>query len=279
MKKSILVIEDEPFLGDVLCQKLRAEGFDATLIGDGAQGLKEMTSRKPDLVLLDIVLPTMSGYEVLEARQKNPSIASIPVIIISNSGQPVEISRTRTLGVVDYLIKAQMDPEEVLAKVRGYFEADSASAHAAATSEPRLKGYTVMWVEDDAFLNDIVAVKLTHEGCRALHAKDGPQALEFLKTEVPDVILLDLLLPGMSGFDVLKAIKQDPATKDIPVIVLSNLGQPQDIARVMELGGYKSLVKAEHNLDDIIDEILVLLKSMPALGSNHASAELSISES
>lgn len=272
-KKTILVIEDEPFLGDVLCEKLQAEGYEAILISDGAQGLKEMAERKPDLVLLDIVLPTMNGYEVLEARKNNPSIASIPVIIISNSGQPVEMSRTRSLGVVDTIIKAQMDPDDVLAKVRGYFKADdaiqiagpeaaeAAQAGAAAKGGGRLKGYTVMWVEDDMFLNDIVGVKLAFEGGRALHAKDGPQALEFLKSEIPDVIMLDLLLPGMSGFDLLRQIKANPSTKDIPVIVLSNLGQSQDVEQVRALGGTKCLIKAEHDLDDVIDEILTVLKA------------------
>ena len=118
MSKKILVIEDDLFLGEVLLKKLKNEGYETTLARDGAEGLKKISDIKPDLVLLDIILPSMNGYEILEAKFKDDAIKNIPVIIISNSGQPVEISRVLSLGVKDYLIKAQFDPEEVISKVR-----------------------------------------------------------------------------------------------------------------------------------------------------------------
>ena len=108
--KKVLLIEDDVFLGDVLLEKLKKEDYDAHISRDGAEGLEKIKELKPDLVLLDIILPTMNGYEILEAKLKDPSIAKIPVIIISNSGQPVEINRALTLGVKDYFIKAQFDP-------------------------------------------------------------------------------------------------------------------------------------------------------------------------
>ena len=133
-------------------------------------------------------------------------------------------------------------------------------AEGMATVGGNLRAYKVLWVEDDAFLSDLVAMKLEQEGCTALYAKDGKEALDILKTEVPDIILLDLVLPGMSGFDILEAIKSNPSLKEIPVIVLSNLGQQEDIDRVMRLGAKKHLIKAEHDLDDIVAEILAVLR-------------------
>src|SRR3989344_5011868 len=126
MAKKILIIEDDSFLGDVLVQKLKGEGFDVSLSRDGAEGLNKMKELKPDLILLDIILPSMNGYEILEAKQIDPQVASIPVIVISNSGQPVEISRVLALGVKDYLVKAQFDPEDVLAKVKLQFAKENA---------------------------------------------------------------------------------------------------------------------------------------------------------
>ena len=225
-----------------------------------AQGLQQIASLKPDLVLLDIILPTMNGYEILEARQKDPSISKIPVIIISNSGQPVEINRALSLGINDYLVKAQMDPEDVLAKVQKFFQSAATAADAAQETGNRLRDHKVLWVEDDSFLSDLVAAKLKHEGCAAFYAKDGEQALEILKTEIPDIILLDLVLPGMSGFDVLETIRKNPTFKEVPIIVLSNLGQEKDIERSKQLGATKHIIKAEHDLDDIIGEILATLK-------------------
>ena len=152
MKKRLFLIEDDPFLGDVVTQKLRDERYDVSLVRDGAEGLRQFQLQEPDLVLLDIILPTMNGYEVLEARQKDPVLVSIPVIIISNSGQPVEIDRALALGVKDYLIKAQLDPQEVFEKVRVYLSDHSVQttkeSNAALLAQKKTLG-----LDDDQFLS------------------------------------------------------------------------------------------------------------------------------
>jgi len=260
MKKRILLIEDDPFLGDVLTQKLHDEGYDITLVRDGAEGLKQFQAQKPDLVLLDIILPTMNGYEILEARQKDPVLVSIPVIIISNSGQPVEIDRALALGVKDYLIKAQLDPQEVFEKVRVYL-GDNSGQTKKESNAALLAQKKILWVEDDQFLSSILATKLAHDGCTGIYAANGEEALKLAEKEIPDAILLDLLLPGMSGFEVLKALHENPHLSSIPVIVLSNLAQKEDVDRTKAYGAVKYLVKAEHDLDDIIGEVVQVLNT------------------
>lgn len=101
-------------------------------------------------------------------------------------------------------------------------------------------------------LSDIFARKFTAEHFTMLHAPTGEKGLELLKTHKPDVILLDLTLPGMSGFDVLKNIKEDPATANIPVIILSNISEAADIKKGRELGAVNYLVKVSLSLDEIV---------------------------
>src|SRR4051812_4327704 len=113
-KKKILIIEDEQILGDILLNKLFEQGYDAAWELDGEAGLLKMREFKPDLILLDVVMPKKDGYEVLADMQKDPALAKLPVIIISNSGQPVEIERIVSLGAKDYIVKAQFSPDEVL---------------------------------------------------------------------------------------------------------------------------------------------------------------------
>lgn len=252
MKKKILIIEDDAFLGNMLNEKLLKADYATSLVSDGEEGLKQIGMQNPDLILLDIMLPTKNGYEILEAKRQDPTIAPIPAIIISNSGQPVEINRALALGAVDYLVKADFDPDEVLEKVRLWF-GDSGAAGAAPTGS--LEGKKVLWVEDDSFLGDILAAKLTSEKCSLLYAKDGEMALKFLETDIPDIVLLDLVLPGISGFDVLEHIKKNNKTKNIPVIVLSNLAQESDLERVKKLGAFKHFVKANIDPARIIKEI------------------------
>lgn len=250
MKKKILIIEDDAFLGKVLNEKLLKAGYDVSLVGDGGEGLRQISVQKPDLILLDIMLPTKNGYEILEAKRQDPAIAAIPVIIVSNSGQPVEISRALALGVDDYLVKAELDPDEVLEKVQ--LKLGNAGDPAPAAG---LAGKKVLWVEDDSFLGDILAAKLTAEKCSLLYAKDGEAALKLVETDTPDIVLLDLVLPGISGFDVLEQLKKNDKTKNVPVIILSNLAQESDLERAKKLGAFKHFIKASIDPVNIIREI------------------------
>ena len=143
-------------MGDILNRQLTTEGYTTTLVQDGALALEKIRSFGPDLILLDIILPNMSGYEILEAKLKDPTISPIPVIIISNSGQPVEITRALALGVKDYLVKAQFDPEEVLIKVKAQLRKTGEAFDVATSLEEamdsneevvNLGGKKILWVE------------------------------------------------------------------------------------------------------------------------------------
>jgi DNA-binding response OmpR family regulator len=113
----ILLIEDEEIMIELLERKLAQEGYEVSVARDGEEGLRLMREIWPDLVLLDIILPKMGGFDVLKEMNKNPSLKKIPVIIISNSGQPVELSKALRLGVKDWLIKTEFEPQILIEKV------------------------------------------------------------------------------------------------------------------------------------------------------------------
>lgn len=250
MTRSILIIEDDPILGDVLTKKLSSGGYQVTLSADGAAGLDAIRRGHPDLVLLDILLPTMNGYEILEAKQSDNSIKDIPVIIISNSGQPVELGRTMTLGAKDFFIKAQYNPEEILAKVNALLPQQNAAEQAGMPARKK-----ILSVEDDEFLSSVLIRKFTTEGMITYHTISLQDTLDTATKERPDIILLDLILPDTTGFEILKALKEKPETKDIPVVILSNLNQQEDMSNVHKLGAAKFIVKAMSTPDDIFSEV------------------------
>ncbi len=256
--QKILIIEDDKFLGDVLLQKLISDGFDTKLIKDGNLAINEIKEFQPDLILLDILLPNFNGYEILEEKQKDESIKDIPVIILSNSGQPVEISRALNLGVKDYLVKAHFDPEEVLVKVKQQF--GNISSGVGKTVSNRLKGKTIMWVEDDQFLSDLIERKMSKINCNFVHVIRGDEVIDRLKQITPDIIMLDILLPGMNGLEILTAIKNNKETRDIPVIIISNMNQASDLRKYKELGAVDFIVKADFSLDEIFNRISSLIK-------------------
>jgi len=114
----ILLIEDEEIMIELLQKKLVQSGYEVVVTRNGLEGLDAMEKEKPDLILLDIIMPKMNGFDVLERKNEDKSLRDIPVIIISNSGQPVEIDRAREMGAKDWLIKTEFDPQEVLEKVK-----------------------------------------------------------------------------------------------------------------------------------------------------------------
>ncbi|MBI3963657.1 MAG: response regulator [Candidatus Kerfeldbacteria bacterium] len=116
--RAILLVEDDAFLAGMYVKKLELEGFAVLHAADGRQGLKLATQKKPDLIMLDIILPKMDGYEVLMHLKDDPVTRSIPVLLLTNLGQREDVSRGLKLGAADYLIKAHFMPSEVIEKVK-----------------------------------------------------------------------------------------------------------------------------------------------------------------
>lgn len=115
-----------------------------------------------------------------------------------------------------------------------------------------MKKQTVLLVEDDLFIATAYKDGLERDGLSVMLVTDGKEAMEYLEENTPDVILLDIILPVMDGFEVLETIKGDQRLKEIPIIILSNLGQETDIERGTALGAIDYLVKSDHTLADVI---------------------------
>lgn len=121
------------------------------------------------------------------------------------------------------------------------------------------RGERILLGEDDRFLRRAAEATLRQRGFTVLTAADGEETLRRARAEAPDLILLDLIMPKLQGFEVLRALKGDPATAHIPVIVLSNLGQPTDVQRTMESGAAAYFVKANLSLQDLVRRVEELL--------------------
>ena len=116
--KKILFIEDDPFLIDIYSNKIKQAGFSVEVAEDGERGLQKIKEEKPDLVLLDIVLPKMDGWEVLEKIRQEESLKDLKVVILSNLGQKEEVDKGLALKATKYLIKAHYTPSEVIEEIK-----------------------------------------------------------------------------------------------------------------------------------------------------------------
>lgn len=118
----------------------------------------------------------------------------------------------------------------------------------------------ILFIEDEEALQKSLTKVLEIEGFNVISAYDGQSGIETIEKEMPDLILLDLILPKIDGFEVLKRIKTSPATKEIPVIILTNLEQIQSVEKLIEYGPLNYLVKANYNLDEIVEKIKEVIK-------------------
>ena len=237
--------------------------------------MKVIGDYDPDLLLLDIVMPKTSGFEVLEKIKKDKILSSIPVIIISNSGDPIEIEKAVLLGIVDYIIKVNFDPVEVVEMVKKFFANLNCSRdkknfdivdvneeekeEEIAEKKENKTGVRVLLVEDDDFLRKIYKTKLEREGFDVSVAVNGKEALRRIMKGNPQIVLLDIILPIMDGFEVLEHVKKDSSKSSIPIVMLTNLGQENEIEKGFKLGAEDYIIKSHLTVGEIIRKVKEIL--------------------
>ena len=120
MKKIILVVEDDKSYASSISTKLLEEDFDVSIVKDGDEAMKSARERKPDLIFLDIILPIRDGFDMLRELKSDPVLQNIPVLVVSNLGQEKDVEKARALGVVEYLVKANVSLNEVVEIIKKY---------------------------------------------------------------------------------------------------------------------------------------------------------------
>lgn len=261
-RETILIIESDIDFGQQTVNALTKDGYYVHWVKTGTDGLRAIMDNMPHLVLIDVTLSGVDGYDVLDKKQAEPLLAKIPVFLMSSQGVPINTQRVPKDVVVEFLMAIHSNPSDIVEKVDRYFGHQAISdantvGTASIGSENRKK---ILWVEDDKLIGTILAKKLISSGFELFHANNGEEALNMLKSTIPDIIVLDILLPGMNGFDILQKIRMDENLKKVSVLILSNLSKPSDIEKAKILGAQKFLVKAAASLDQIVSEIRSMVK-------------------
>lgn len=253
--QKILVITGDASFGERLTKKLSDVGYTVALSREGQEGFKNLVDTLPHLVIIDITVPGLDGYQILEKKAHEPLLASIPVFFMSTQGIPINMRKVPAGSVAEFIVAIQANLDEVVKKINNHF-----NYVPEVVEESKGKEKKILWVEDDKLIGNILGKKLLSSGFDVTHAKDGEEAVKDLEQIMPDAIMIDLLLPGMSGFDILQKVRNNPKFKDVPVMILSNLSKPSDIERAKILGAQKFLVKATASLDQIVMEVRNLCK-------------------
>jgi signal transduction histidine kinase/DNA-binding response OmpR family regulator len=209
-RPTVVVVEDDRRSFDLLRAYLEAAGARVVSAGDGEEGLDTVRRLSPAGVVLDILLPGIDGWDVLAQLKADPETAAIPVIVVSMLDEP---GRGFALGATEYLVKP-VGKEQLLA----------ALYRAAAMPEQK---HTVVAIDDDPLAIELVRASLEPEGWTVLGAATGQEGLALIRERQPSAVLLDLLMPGMDGFEVVEALRADPDTKSVPVVILTSKSMTQ----------------------------------------------------
>ena len=248
MVKKILVIDDEPAIADLIKINLEADGYEVDTALDGMEGIEKAKASPPDVITLDVLMPGMNGFQVMELLKKNPGTADIPVIFISIVEGPQK-DRGFHLGAVDFLTK----PIEYGELLKSLKKIESSIGKVTGVKKE------VLVIDDERDVTNLIKVNLEDQGYDVFVAYNGPDAIAIARERKPEVIMLDLAMPGMDGFSVMKVLKQDKETEHIPIIVLTGHDTKGYKQKSLMLGAAQYMTKP-FSEKDIVEEIKKVIK-------------------
>src|SRR5712692_3052470 len=246
----VLAIDDDPVVATVLRSVLAPAGFRVETVGLGRDGIDIAQRNQPALIIVDLLLPDMSGFEVLDALAADPRTRALPVIALTAASlSPTDRQRIEK-RVLSLAQKGDFTRESVLLAVQ--------RATGAAPARGHEGGPTVLVVDDHDLNRELIRTMLERKGYRVLQADSGEQGTEVARRERPSLILLDLAMPGKDGFATARELKGDPELGTTPLVAVTALAMRGDEARAREAGfdAYVTKPVDRHALEETIERLL-----------------------
>ena len=248
--RTVLVIDDDPTVRDLMERFLTKEGFSVVLAEGAVEGLRRAREIHPAAITLDVLMSDLDGWTVLAALKGDPELADIPVILVTIVD---EKNKGYALGAADYLIKP-IDRDR-LARVLRKLCGDRASRD-------------VLVIEDDDTTRDVLRSALARDGWSVAQAENGRVGLTRLAERVPDVILLDLMMPEMDGFEFIAELRSNPDWRHIPVLVVTARDLSEEDRRRLSGGVQQIIQKGAYDRDALLSEVGRVLAATVARGDD-----------
>jgi PAS domain S-box-containing protein len=242
--RRVLIVEDKPHAYTLLRTYLQDAGYETEIAVNGVEALEKAKLWKPDVITLDILLPVKDGWQVLRELKDHPLCREIPVIIISMVD---ERTVGFSLGAAEYFVKP-VQKDALLHALKRVAERHPNVANAAK----------ILVIDDDKSATDLVQVILEAEGCTVLKAYNGRDGLATAERERPDLILLDLVMPDLSGFNVAYQLKHNLATYTIPVMIMTSMEIDDETRRQLDGFVVGLMKKSGFTKRDLLNEIAAI---------------------
>lgn len=250
-KKKILIIEDDYDLSALMIRHLHSADYDVLNVGDAIQGVQFARKEIPHLIVLDLMIPGGGGLNVLERLARLPETQSIPIIVLTGVHDPAMKEKVMAAGAVEYLEKPY-NAQELLRSVEEHMIEPE-----EGKEEGEISG-TILIVDDDDDFAKMLAHDLHRANYKTFTAYDVDQGMRLAREEKPDLIILDLLLPGGGGFTFFKNLKSLTYTQNTPVIVLTAVKDEEYRQKMME-AGVKYYIEKPYDLSLLLNAIEVVI--------------------
>lgn len=241
MRKKILVVDDEQDIREIIKISLEEDGFEVLEAANGKIAIELAKKEKPDLITLDIMMPEINGLEAAKILKEDPNTRHIPIIILSVLSQEKD---KYVQGIANYISKP-FKPDELVNTIKNVIQ------ETGLTNKTK----NILVVDDEPDVIDIITICLKDKGFVIIGAGNGLEALEKLKIFTPDLIILDIVMPKMNGFELIKHLKKEPKFNSLPIIILTGTYiSEEDKKQGLILGAAKYLTKP-FTIDDLTKEI------------------------
>ncbi|MGZ9044851.1 MAG: response regulator, partial [Telluria sp.] len=242
MSARILIIEDNPTNMELMVYLLNAFGFTPLSANDGVCGVQAARDTNPDLIICDVNLPRLDGYGVVTALKQDPELRHIPVLAVTALAMVGDRERLLAAGFDGYIAKP-IEPDTFVVQLEQFLAPRrAAEAPVAAAGPARARQATILIVDDHVLNREFLLTLLGYGGHRLLDAASGPEALRLIKEEKPDLVISDILMPGMDGYELVRRLRRDPDTASLPVIFYTALYRDREAGRLAQDCGVRWLL-------------------------------------
>ena len=275
MAETILIVDDEAVNRALLEAILTEVGYEVRQAESGEAALVQVTSQAPDLILLDLMMPGMSGFEVCRRLRQDPATSAVPVIMVTALGELKNKEAALTSGADDFVTKP-VHPEDLRARVEAMLKVrrirqdldrtlaylheleavrhtqrrealDSLAPASDPTPSPLLPAIPILLVDDEALTRRFYGDVLTEHGFRVVAAGSGAEALQVARHQPVEAVILDIMMPGMSGLETLERLRAQ--APEVPIIMLTANASSQNAIAALKLGAFDFILKGlEHDL-------------------------------
>jgi CheY-like chemotaxis protein len=264
--KKIIIIEDDPMIAEIYQRKFSQSDYEVLLAESGEQALNFAKKEKVDVILSDLIMPKMDGFEVIKNIRSGGYDPNIKIIVFSNLSQKEDREKALNLGANGFVVKSDYTPSDLVKEVSRIVN----NCEEAVKNEARINGTApvipddqkkrILLIEDEEIFIEMFGEKLKQDGYIVEAAQNGAWGIKLALEKEFDIFVIDMIMPAMTGEEMIGKLKMEEKTKNIPIIALSASVEPQMEAKILGMGANAFYLKTQIIPSELSKKVGELLK-------------------